>query len=130
MRWRHDYYLLIIGTVAFTAATIGSQHRRRHRPGDTGHITGGTSYVAMLAAFYVDNGPRLPLWDRLPASAFWLLPSAIAAPIITRAAYEPGRSVTISQAQRIKASNEAAAQKRQADRAWLSATVFLGVQLT
>ena len=63
MRWRQDYYLFIIGAVAFTAATIGYQHRRRHRPGDTGHIAGmGISYVAMLTAFYVDNGPHLPLW--------------------------------------------------------------------
>jgi hypothetical protein len=86
MRWRQDYYLFIIGAVAFTAATIGYQHRRRHRPGDTGHITGmGAAYVAMLTAFYVDNGPHLPLWDRLPALAFWLLPSAIGAPIIARA---------------------------------------------
>jgi hypothetical protein len=86
MRWRQDYYLFIIGTIAFTAATIGYQHRRRHRPGDTGHIAGmGIAYVAMLTAFYVDNGPHLPLWDRLPALAFWLLPSAIGAPIITRA---------------------------------------------
>src|SRR6266851_3627635 len=53
-----------VGAVAFTAATIGYQHRRRHRPGDTGHIAGmGVGYVAMLTAFYVDNGPRLPLWD-------------------------------------------------------------------
>jgi hypothetical protein len=86
MRWRQDYYLLIIGTVAFTAATIGYQHRRRHRPGDTGHIAGmGASYVAMLTAFYVDNGPHLPLWDHLPTLAFWLLPSAIGVPIIARA---------------------------------------------
>ncbi len=86
MRWRQDYYLFLIGTVAFTAATIGYQHRRRHRPGDTGHIAGmGIAYVAMLTAFYVDNGPHLPLWDRLPAFTFWLLPSAIGAPIITRA---------------------------------------------
>jgi hypothetical protein len=86
MRWRQDYHLFIIGAVAFTAATIGYQHRHRHRPGDTGHIAGmGTSYVAMLTAFYVDNGPHLPLWDRLPTLAFWLLPSAIAAPIIARA---------------------------------------------
>jgi hypothetical protein len=86
MRWRQDYYLFIIGAVAFAAATIGYQHRRRHRPGDTGHITGmGVSYVAMLTAFYVDNGPRLPLWDRLPTLAFWLLPSVIGAPIIARA---------------------------------------------
>ena len=39
----------------------------------------------MLTAFYVDNGPHLPLWDRLPALAFWLLPSVIAAHLITRA---------------------------------------------
>jgi hypothetical protein len=86
MRWRQDYYLFIIGAVAFTAATIGYQHRRRHRPGDTGHITGmGIAYVAMLTAFYVDNGPHLPLWDHLPTLAFWLLPSAIGAPVIARA---------------------------------------------
>ena len=86
LRWRQDYYLFIIGAVAFTAATIGYQHRRRHRPGDTGHIAGmGIAYVAMLTAFYVDNGPHLPLGDRLPALVFWLLPSAIAAPLIARA---------------------------------------------
>jgi hypothetical protein len=86
MRWRQDYYLFIIGAVAFTAATIGYQHRRRHRPGDTGHIAGmGTAYVAMLTAFYVDNGPHLPLWDHLPTFAFWLLPAAIGTPIISRA---------------------------------------------
>ena len=86
MRWQQDYYLFILGTIAFTAATIGYEHRRRHRPGDTGHIAGmGIGYTAMLTAFYVDNGPHLPLWDRLPAMAFWLLPSAIAAPFIIRA---------------------------------------------
>ena len=86
MRWRQDYYLFIIGALAFTTATIGYQHRRRHRPGDTGHIAGmGIAYVAMLTAFYVDNGPHLPLWDRLPRLTFWLLPSVIGAPIIIRA---------------------------------------------
>src|SRR6266566_4079783 len=85
MRWSQDYYLFIIGAVAFTAATVGYLHRRRHRPGDTGHIAGmGIAYTAMLTAFYTDNGPHLPLWDRLPTLAFWLLPSAIAAPIIAR----------------------------------------------
>jgi hypothetical protein len=86
LRWRQDYYLFVIGAVAFTAATIGYQHRRRNRPGDTGHIAGmGMAYVAMLTAFYVDNGPHLPLWDRLPVITVWLLPSAIGAPIIARA---------------------------------------------
>jgi hypothetical protein len=86
MRWREDYHLFLIGVVAFAAATIGYQHRRRHRRGDAPHITGmGVSYVAMLTAFYVDNGPHLPLWDRLPTIAFWLLPTAVGAPIVIRA---------------------------------------------
>ena len=93
MRWRQDYYLLILGAIAFTAAPIGYRHRRLHRPGDTGHTAGmGTAYVVMLTAFYVDNGPRLPLWDHLPALAFWLLPPAIGAPIITRAIIRARRS--------------------------------------
>src|SRR5262245_3709825 len=86
MRWSQDWYLFVLGAVAFTAATAGVLHRRRHRPGDTGHIAGmGIAYTAMLTAFYVDNGPHLPLWDRLPTLTFWLLPAAIAAPLIARA---------------------------------------------
>jgi hypothetical protein len=86
MRWRQDYQLFLIGTVAFAAATTGYLHRRRRWQGDTGHIAGmGAGYVAMLTAFYVDNGPHLPVWDRLPPLAFWFLPGAIGAPIIARA---------------------------------------------
>ena len=86
MRWREDSELFIIGAFAFAAATIGYQHRRRHWRGDTGHIVGmGVGYVAMLTAFYVDNGPHLPLLDRLPPLTFWFLPGAIGTPIITRA---------------------------------------------
>ena len=93
MRWRQDYDLFLIGAVAFTAATIGYQHRRRHRPGDTGHIAGmGIGYTAMLTAFYVDNGPHLPLWDRLPVLAFWLGPAAIATPLIARAVLRARRA--------------------------------------
>jgi hypothetical protein len=58
MRPCQDYHLALIGVVAFTAATVGYQHRRRRRSGDTPHIAGmGLSYIAMLTAFYVDNGP-------------------------------------------------------------------------
>ena len=86
IRWRQDYQLLVIGTVAFAAATIGYLHRRLRRAGDTGHILGmGAGYVAMLTAFYVDNGPHLPLLDRLPPLAFWFLPGVIGAPIIAHA---------------------------------------------
>jgi rsbT co-antagonist protein RsbR len=33
----------------------------------------GASYILMLTAFYVDNGPNLPLWSELPWLAFWVL---------------------------------------------------------
>jgi hypothetical protein len=74
LRWRQDYYLFVIGAVAFTAATVGYLHRRRHRPGDTGHIAGmGGSYVAMLTAFYVDKSTE-PESTRFPDDA-WLRPT-------------------------------------------------------
>jgi hypothetical protein len=32
------------------------------------HVTAmGVSYIVLLTAFYVDNGPHLPLWRSLPA---------------------------------------------------------------
>jgi len=86
MRWHQDYYLVAIGAVALGTAVLGVRHRRRNRPGDAGHIIGmGASYAVMLTAFYVDNGPHLPLWDRLPTAAYWLLPAVVATPIIVRA---------------------------------------------
>jgi hypothetical protein len=43
------------------------------------------SYIALLTGFYVDNGAQLPLWDRLPHLAYWLLPAAVGAPLTWRA---------------------------------------------
>jgi len=86
MRWREDYGFFLIGLAAFGLALTGFTARVRHWPGDTAHIIGmGGSYVAMLTAFYVDNGKHLPLWDRLPTAAFWVLPSAVGVPLIIRA---------------------------------------------
>jgi hypothetical protein len=86
MRWQQDYRLFIIGAVAFAAAFAGRRHRREHRPGDGPHITGmGLSYVALLTAFYVDNGPHLPVWDNLPPLSFWFIPGIVGAPVILRA---------------------------------------------
>ena len=98
MRWRQDYHLLIIGSVAMTAATVGYLHRPRHQPGDSAHILGmGIGYVAMLTAFYVDNGPHLPLWDRLPPLTFWFLPSVVGAPVITSAVVAARRRARLVQ---------------------------------
>ncbi|MGW3247938.1 hypothetical protein [Streptomyces sp. NPDC001070] len=86
VRPREDYRLFLIGAAAFAGACLGRTARRRRWPGDAAHIIGmGGSYVAMLTAFYVDNGPHLPVWDRLPPLTYWLLPAAVGTPLIWRA---------------------------------------------
>ena len=86
-RWPADLPLVAAGAVAAAAATFGFIYRRLHRPGDARHIIAmGVSYVAMLTAFYVDNGPHLPIWQLLPSWLFWFLPAIIGTPLIIRAA--------------------------------------------
>ena len=84
LRWGEDYYLFILGSLSFAAATFGRTAHQRRWPGWVRlHISGmGTSYILLLTAFYVDNGKSLPLWQELPPIAFWLLPSAIGLPLI------------------------------------------------
>ena len=61
----------------------------------------GTSYIVLMTAFYVDNGPRLPVWDRLPELTFWIVPSLIGIPLVVRAVVRhragvhapPGRTI-------------------------------------
>lgn len=85
-RWPADLPLVAAGAVAAIAATLGFIYRRLHRPGDAPHIIAmGVPYVAMLTAFYVDNGPQLPLWRLLPSWLFWFLPALVGTPLIVRA---------------------------------------------
>jgi hypothetical protein len=82
IRWRENAHLFVIGILAFTAGLTGYINRRRH---PDIHILGmGSSYVLLLTGFYVDNGPHLPLWDRLPAVTYWVLPTLIGLPLIAR----------------------------------------------
>jgi hypothetical protein len=87
LRFAQDWHLLLIGTVAFGAGSLGYLARRRRRPGwQRVHISAmGGAYVALFTGFYVDNGPHLPLWDRLPHLAYWTLPSLVGVPLILRA---------------------------------------------
>jgi cytochrome c oxidase assembly factor CtaG len=59
IRWRQDAHLFAIAAIAFSLSLYGYRARRRHRPGWPPHhaIGMGGSYIALLAGFYVDNGP-------------------------------------------------------------------------
>jgi hypothetical protein len=85
--WSRLWHLAALGLVAVALAAGGYTVRRSRPPGWLQlHALGMSgSYVATLTAFYVDNGPRLPLWNQLPPISFWLLPTAVAAPLVLRA---------------------------------------------
>jgi hypothetical protein len=92
-RWPADLPLVIVGGVSAASALYGFIFRRMHRPGDVPHILAmGVSYIAMLTAFYVDNGPHLPVWNLLPPLAFWFLPTLVGLPILARAVRKRRRS--------------------------------------
>jgi len=81
IRWPATVHLAVLGGIALAAVLLGWRNRRRGKS-DGAHIAWmGLAYVAMLTAFYVDNGPHLPVWERLPDWSFWVLPAAIGAPI-------------------------------------------------
>jgi hypothetical protein len=86
MRWPADTHLLVLGILSFGSGAIGRTARRGRWQGWLRiHIVGmGLSYILLLTAFYVDNGPFLPLWRSLPAVAYWLGPSMVGLPILVR----------------------------------------------
>jgi hypothetical protein len=82
MRWAEDFHLFAFGAAAFVCAWLGRLAIRRHRI--RLHLTGmGSSYTLMIIAFFVDNGPQLPLWRSLPHIMYWLLPLVVAVPIMS-----------------------------------------------
>lgn len=84
VRWPANNHLFVLGIGSFAAGWVGRRARRRLRPGwALVHVTGmALSYILLLTAFYVDNGPHLLLWRSLPRVAHWLLPSAVGLPIL------------------------------------------------
>jgi hypothetical protein len=84
LRWPHNTHLFVLGILSFAACVVGRRARRRAwRRWLPVHISGmAVSYILLLTAFYVDNGPHLPLWRSLPPLAFWLLPSFVGLPLL------------------------------------------------
>jgi len=92
LRWRQDWHLFLIATVAFGLGATGwlARRRRWHRWLLWHGIGMAGSYIALLTGFYVDNGPQLPLWNRLPYWSFWFIPAAVGFPLTWRALYRNG----------------------------------------
>jgi len=83
-RWPRDNHLLAMGVISFALASVGYVARKVHWTGwTTVHVLGmGLSYIVLLTGFYVDNGPHLPVWRRLPSFVFWIGPSMIGLPLV------------------------------------------------
>jgi hypothetical protein len=84
VRWAEDRVLFSLACLAFALCVAGREARRRRWRGwPRWHMSGmGLSYVVLLTAFYVDNGPNLPLWRNLPPIVYWLAPSLVGLPIL------------------------------------------------
>lgn len=91
LRWSRDWHLFVIAAVALGLAVAGrwarrwARRRTRGAQGTRGTLWHGSalagSYVLLFTGFYVDNGSRLPLWDRLPHLAYWFIPAAVGTPL-------------------------------------------------
>jgi uncharacterized membrane protein YoaK (UPF0700 family) len=87
LRWPADNQLLVLGVLSFAAGAVGRTARRHLWRGWARiHMTGmALSYILLLTAFYVDNGPHLPVWRHLSPLVYWLLPSLVGLPILIHA---------------------------------------------
>ena len=90
LRWHHDRYLFFIATAAFGLAVLGRWARRRLSRRSSrwmlwhgGAMSG--SYVSLFVGFYVDNGPQLPVVNRLPHPAYWIIPVVVGGLLTWRA---------------------------------------------
>ena len=86
LRWPHDIHLFLLGSLSLTAGVLGRRAQRR-RPPDylRAHVRAmAASYILLLTAFYVDNGPNLPVWRALPHVSYWFIPALVGLPILSR----------------------------------------------
>jgi hypothetical protein len=115
MRWEHSAYLFVLGAIAFGVCSLGYAARKLRWHGwlSIHLVSMGLSYIVLMTAFYVDNGPKLPVWNLLPSLAFWLGPSVIGVPLLVRAMRRYGR--VRSQPQRLPQDPSTSSDQRQQD---------------
>lgn len=84
LRWPANAHLFVLGLLSYGAGVVGRMAQRRLVPVRLRiHMAGmGLSYILLLTAFYVDNGPHLPIWRSLPPLAHWVLPGIVGLPIL------------------------------------------------
>ena len=82
MRWAEDSILFLLGALSFSLVALGRLAVIR-RWGLRFHaVFMGSSYIALLTAFYVDNGKNLPIWKDFPVIIYWLFPALVGVPLI------------------------------------------------
>lgn len=84
LNWAELAHLFFIGVFSYGLALWGYLARKRRRPGWlTWHISGLVgSYIGVLTAVLVTNGPNLPGFQALPEQLFWFLPTIVGAPLV------------------------------------------------
>lgn len=91
MHWQQSWWLSIVGVFSFSLAARGYfAAKKRGRDWLQSHIAGMLgSYIAMTTALLVVNAGHIPGHEKIPAIAFWILPTIIGSPLIrrTRARY-------------------------------------------
>ncbi len=85
MRWAEGYILFLLGALAFGLATLGRVAVNQRWSLRFHAVFMGASYIALLTAFYVDNGKNLPIWRSLPVIAYWVAPALVGVPLMLRA---------------------------------------------
>jgi hypothetical protein len=116
LRWPANTHLFILGVLSFSAAVVGRMEQRRLAVRLRIHVVGmGLSYILLLTAFYVDNGPHLPIWRSLPPLAHWVFPSIVGLPILIwaitrhpliRWPQSPSKGATFYEDRSVKSSGE------------------------
>ncbi|OZM56831.1 DUF2306 domain-containing protein [Lottiidibacillus patelloidae] len=84
--WEKSAYLFYIALFSYSFALMGYLAVKKKWKNWLGSHIGGMlgSYIGIVTATIVVNIPRIPLLNQLPIIIFWLLPTIIGVPLITR----------------------------------------------